>query len=165
MRSAAANLAEVVAAALLVGLCLVVLIGVVSRAFGRPVSWSEEVARYLYVWLTFVGAAVAAKRGANFSLNLVASRLGPRWARAMAALADLGTAAFGVALVVYSGPLIDLAAHQRGAAVAIPLSWVFAALPTGGLLMAVFALVHLWHVRQQPVVRAIPAVDEAAVAN
>lgn len=165
MRWAAANLSEVVAAALLVGLCLVVLAGIVSRAFGRPVSWSEEVARYVYVWLTFIGAALAARRGANFSLNLVASRLGPRWAFAMTTLADLGTAAFGLALLVYSGPLVDLASRQRGAAVAIPLSWVFAAVPTGGLLMAALALVHLWHIRQHPVVHAIPAVDEAAVAN
>jgi TRAP-type C4-dicarboxylate transport system permease small subunit len=174
LRRLAANGVEILAGLLLAVLCLDVLVGVASRAFGRPVSWSEEVARYLYIWVTFVGAAVAVKRGANFSLNLLVSRLGRRWRTGLMVLGDLVTAAFGGALLVYGRPLVELAGLQRGAAVNIPLSWVSAAMPVGGALMAIYALVHLWGHRGGAPRQELPLMaeahatrmaDESALAN
>lgn len=140
----AVNIGEIVVGLLMALLCLAVVTGVASRAFARPVSWSEEVARYLYIWITFLGAALAVKRGAHFGLNLLTAGLGKRWAPAVEVITDASTVPFGTVLILYSQPLLELGGIQRGAAVNVPMSWVIAALPASGLLMALYALMRLW---------------------
>ncbi|BCH13182.1 MULTISPECIES: TRAP transporter small permease [unclassified Mesorhizobium] len=39
------------------GIMIVVLLQVASRLLGRPVSWTEEATRYLFVWMIFFGVA------------------------------------------------------------------------------------------------------------
>jgi TRAP-type transport system small permease protein len=139
LRIAIANVVEGAVGLLMAALCLTIVAGVVSRyVVGRPLAWTEEVARYLFIWVSFLGAAVAVRRRANFKLDLITWRGTVR----SRALFDLGgnlfTILFGLLLAYWSIPLIQLANLQRGSAVAIPLSWVYVALPIGGLLMAAF---------------------------
>ena len=43
---------------LMSAMCLVLLAQVVSRyVFGKPLTWSEELARYMFVWLALLGSA------------------------------------------------------------------------------------------------------------
>jgi C4-dicarboxylate transporter DctQ subunit len=49
--------ADFAAGATAAGILIVVLIQVVSRLLGAPVSWSEEATRYLFVWMVFLGLA------------------------------------------------------------------------------------------------------------
>jgi TRAP-type C4-dicarboxylate transport system permease small subunit len=49
--------ADFAAGATAAGILIVVLLQVVSRLVGRPVSWSEEATRYLFVWMVFLGLA------------------------------------------------------------------------------------------------------------
>jgi C4-dicarboxylate transporter, DctQ subunit len=49
--------ADFAAGATAAGILIVVLIQVVSRLLGTPVSWSEEATRYLFVWMVFLGLA------------------------------------------------------------------------------------------------------------
>ncbi|MEJ2134846.1 MAG: TRAP transporter small permease subunit [Desulfofustis sp.] len=51
---------------LLVGSTLVMVISILLQVFFRyvmnaPLYWSEEIARYAFVWLVFIGAAIAPK--------------------------------------------------------------------------------------------------------
>jgi TRAP-type transport system small permease protein len=62
---------------------LVVLIfsNVVGRyGFGSAFPGAEEVARLLFVWLVFLGAILALRRGAHLGVELLQARI-PRWAR------------------------------------------------------------------------------------
>jgi TRAP-type transport system small permease protein len=140
LRKGMANVVEGVVGLLMAALCLTVLAGVVSRYIvGRPLAWSEEGARYLFLWISFLGAAVAVRRRANFKLDLITWRGTVRSRAAFELGGNLFTIIFGLLLAYWSIPLIQLASLQRGSAVAIPLSWIYIALPIGGLLMAVFA--------------------------
>ena len=43
---------------LMAAMCLVLLAQVISRyLFGKPLTWSEELARYMFVWLALLGSA------------------------------------------------------------------------------------------------------------
>ena len=145
LRFAIANVVEGAVGLLMAALCLTIMAGVVSRyVVGRPLAWTEEFARYLFIWVSFLGAAVAVRRRANFKLDLITWR-GTVRSRAMFELgANLFTIVFGLLLAYWSIPLIQLASLQRGSAVAIPLSWVYIALPIGGVLMAVFGARRIW---------------------
>jgi TRAP-type C4-dicarboxylate transport system permease small subunit len=142
---------ESVLAALLALLCLVVLTGVVTRyAFNQPVTWSEEVARYFFIWISFVGAGIGVKHGANFGLNLVSGRLSARGRWLLELAVDVTVAVFGFALMYYGWKIMPLARMVRGSAVDISMDWIFLAIPAGGLLMVWYSLAHLWRVRRGP---------------
>jgi TRAP-type C4-dicarboxylate transport system permease small subunit len=70
---------------------------VVARyVFGHPITWTEEICRYLFVWVVFVGAGVAERSRAHITLDYVTSRL-PR--RAMRWL-DIANAVLCVGMVL-----------------------------------------------------------------
>src|SRR5580692_632931 len=68
---------------------LVVLAGVISRyGFNRPLTWSDELASILFLWLSMFGAVIALRRGEHMRLSFLVSLLPPRW---RAATETLGT--------------------------------------------------------------------------
>ena len=151
MRYLYGHLLESVLAALLAILCLTVLTGVVTRyAFNQPVTWSEEVARYFFIWISFIGAGVGVKHGANFGLNLVSGRLSARGRWLLDFAVDVTVAVFGSALMYYGGKIMPLVRMVRGSAVDISMDWIFLAIPAGGLLMVWYSLAHLWKGRRGP---------------
>jgi TRAP-type C4-dicarboxylate transport system permease small subunit len=52
---------------------------VVARyAFNSAITWAEEVARFLFVWLTFVGASFGLMQGLHLGMDMVVARFSPR---------------------------------------------------------------------------------------
>jgi tripartite ATP-independent transporter DctM subunit len=70
-----------VPAALLVALEIVLLFaGVVSRyVFRNPLTWSDELASILFLWLAMLGAVIALRRGEHMRLTAIAARLAEPW--------------------------------------------------------------------------------------
>ncbi len=67
---------ELACGALMVAITAVVFLQVVSRyVFNYPFDWPEELARYLFVWVALLGAALALRRGAHFSIDALLKRL------------------------------------------------------------------------------------------
>lgn len=97
------NLEEGLCAALLLAICVVTMTQVVGRyVFASPPSWSQQLATILFVWLTFIGAALALKRGEHFAVAVVVDSLPVRWRRAMYAGISLVVAACCVGLLWFS---------------------------------------------------------------
>ena len=116
------------------------MLGIASRAAGRPVPYLEELAPDLFVWLTALGAADALRHGAHLATEVVIDRLpaaprrAVRWAAALAGFAFLGA-------VAGAGVLITVRSAQQGetAQIGYPAWLVKAAVPAGALLALVFA--------------------------
>ena len=65
-----------VAGATMLAIAGVMYAGVIWRyLFGDPLGWSDEIARLLFVWLAFVGAAIGVKRRLHASVSVLSSRL------------------------------------------------------------------------------------------
>ena len=76
--------------------------GVVSRYLeGSPFAWTDEVAGYLFVALTFFGAASGFARNNHPSITMLTDRVPPRVARCLGAVATGGMLALLVVLVWY----------------------------------------------------------------
>jgi TRAP-type C4-dicarboxylate transport system permease small subunit len=129
---------EYLCAALLFVIVAVVFSNVVGRYFLRaPLRWSDEVAQFLFLWLSYLGALAALMAGRHYSFpNLI--DLLPRKGRVAAKTAsDLLVLAM-LAVLVWGGfELVDLLHHQRSPAIDLPLYYVYAALPLVSFLMAV----------------------------
>jgi len=70
---------EAVLAALLLGMVLMVFGNVVLRyAFNSGIVVSEELSRFFFVWLTFLGAIVAMHEGSHLGMDSLVARLGRR---------------------------------------------------------------------------------------
>ena len=79
------DLVELIAAAIMAALVVVVLFQVIARYVLRiPLSWSEEVARYLLVWGTLLGAAAATARSQHIVIDTFSSALKGRRRRILA---------------------------------------------------------------------------------
>ena len=73
------RLAKIEAAVLImlvVAMTVVVFLQVFYRyVLTQPLYWSEELARYLFVWLSILGATLGLQRGGHFGLDILCRRL------------------------------------------------------------------------------------------
>jgi TRAP-type C4-dicarboxylate transport system permease small subunit len=131
------------------GLMLVLVVDVFLGVWSRYVlqatfQWYDEVARLCFVWMVFLGAASAVRRGAHFRLHLLIDRLGPRLRRATDLVVGLLVVAFGGVLVAGGLAMWPVARRQVSDSLELSMVWFYAALPIGGALMILFSLPHLW---------------------
>lgn len=105
----------------------------------RPLAWSEEVARYLFVWATFLGASVAFYEGTHINVTYFTDLpKNPRIRAAIMVLADLACMFF---LVVFVWHGFAVASRIHGLGQFSPsMEWlsiglVFLAIPIGSLFM------------------------------
>ena len=90
-----------VIAALFAATIVVVTAQVVWRyAFNNSLVWTEELSRYLFVWMTFVGAALAVKESSHIRVSLLVDCLPARVRRWLAIGCLLLTAAFLAFLII-----------------------------------------------------------------
>ncbi len=122
-----------------------VLWQVVSRyVLASPSSWTEELTRYLLIWLGLLGACLTFRRGQHLAMEVVVERLGAGPRRAAAAVSLLAVAAFSIAVLLVGGVnlvRLTLQLEQRSAALGVPLGWVYLALPLSGALLLFYTAV------------------------
>jgi TRAP-type C4-dicarboxylate transport system permease small subunit len=110
---------------------------VLRYVFGRPLTWSEEVSRYLFVWVVFVGAGVAARHRGHIALDFLVSRFPPRPRRAVAmVMGVLSLAMLLLVFVWYGWTLTLVSMRQESPATGVPVGYATLAIPVGGLLTA-----------------------------
>ena len=101
-------------------------------------GWTEEMARYLCIWATFVGSSLAVKTGSHIGVNAFMLML-PSRARAVCALvATVICLVFSIVVVKYGVDLTGriLAMKQLSPGMRIPLWPIYAAIPVGFFLTA-----------------------------
>lgn len=73
---------KVMIGGLMAALTLLILFNVITRYTGFPVYWGDEVAVYIAIWLTFVGASTMIRRRLDFSMTILTEKLPPAGAHA-----------------------------------------------------------------------------------
>ena len=142
---------EWVCVALMTALVGDVFLGVFSRyVLQATFQWYDEVARLCFVWIVFLGAAVAVRRGLHFRLQLLVDRLPSGLRRGADTLATVVVVAFSAVLVGGGVSIAPIAHRQMTDALEISMLWFYAALPVGGALMAVYAVPALWRRSPRP---------------
>jgi TRAP-type C4-dicarboxylate transport system permease small subunit len=124
---------------LAMAMCMVVLWQVVSRFVLRnPSRWSEEVARYLMSWMTFLGASVGVTDGTHLGLTIVKNKIKNTTVKKYLSLLAYGCIIlFSVILVIYGWQYMIEGYKQRGMSIKLRMAYVYAAIPISGVLMIV----------------------------
>ena len=115
--------------------------GIVARSvFHAPLTWSDELASILFLWLAMLGAVIALRRGEHMRMTAIVARLGPHRRGFFDAL---GLAAGLGFLVLIIGPASHWAndeAFISTPAMEISNAWRASAFPVGVGLMIAFSL-------------------------
>jgi len=88
-----------------------VLVRALLPQFASTFAWIEEAARYMMVWVVFLGVGIALDVGRHIVIDLLWGRLGARGERWLFALIDIVGLLFCVMMVVFS---IQLAIFVAG---------------------------------------------------
>ena len=117
---------------------LLLFLNVVLRyVFLAPISWAEELALYLMVWIVFVGGSVAVRSRGHMAIDLLPLVLSPGNRRRLAIFVALLTLAFFAVFFWYSGQhvLRIQSSGQTTPVMGAPMWLTYLALPVGSLLM------------------------------
>lgn len=116
---------------------------VLRYVFKSPVSWSEECARYLQIWITFVGIGYGVRKGSHISMNLLRDRM-PRGLKYLSMLiCDLAVLAANGALLWVS-PEFLAQQNKLSSAMRIPMKLVYLAIPVGFAIYTVYIIVGMY---------------------
>ena len=140
LRSLAERAIDVAAIAVFAGILLCVLLQVVFRyALGDPLTWSEELARYLFIWCAFLGWILASRRRSHLAMSFVADRLPPRAQAGLAVATELAT--IGFAWILGTRGIRLVANNWDVANVAVPfnLGVVYLIEPVAALAITLYA--------------------------
>jgi TRAP-type C4-dicarboxylate transport system permease small subunit len=130
------------------GLCVVCVVGMVvltglqiaCRIWFTALAWSEELTRYLMVWATFLGASCVYRRSGHISVTVIQTLFPVSCQKAMQVCCHLLCGAFFLAAVSYGIDYMDMQSRQLSAALRIPMSLVYLAIPTGCAIMVFHVL-------------------------
>ncbi len=121
-----------------------VLWQVVSRyVFASPSSWTEEIARFLLIWIALLGAAHAFRSGMHLALDVLPRKLEGNSARALKLFTIGMVVLFSATVLVVGGvSLVFLTweLKQYSAVLGLPMSLVYSVIPVSGLLICLYAL-------------------------
>jgi len=107
----------------------------------RPLPWSEEVARYIMVWLTFLGAALAVEKRAHAVVEMFVKWF-PRPVRVgMALLAMAASCLFYGLMTYYGARLITHSMTQFSPVLQLPMGYVYVVIPLSGVMLLLNTLV------------------------
>lgn len=120
------RLLEVTMVLLLVGMTLMVFGNVVLRyGFNSGIVVSEELSRYFFVWLTFVGAVVTFRENSHLGVETLVQRFGPKGRLICMIATDI--IIVGCMLVFFLGTWkqYPINASMTAAVVGISMIWVY----------------------------------------
>ena len=97
-------------------------------------TWSEELARYTFIWVIFLGTSCAMRRGQHMAVEGIFETIPTRWVSAFKIIVGVTNAAL-FSIVIYTGLILTHnAATQVSTALEIPILFVYVAAPIGGAL-------------------------------
>lgn len=116
-----------------------VLWGVFTRyALGSQASWTEELARFLLIWIGILGAAYASGKRMHLAIDLLGPKLEPRKQRRLQRFIDLTILLFALTVLVIGGlrlMYITQVLTQLSPALRVPMAVVYSVVPLSGLLI------------------------------
>lgn len=102
--------------------------------------WTEEVSRFLFVWLAFLGTALAVQRNAHVAIHFVADRMSPRLQLVLALVVRMLVVSFALIMLIY-GFRLCMSTRMVSTVLRLPMWLPYAAIPTAGALIVAHGVI------------------------
>ena len=162
MTGAFDRIAAIVAAALVIALLSVVTLGVITRAAGNPLIWTDELSRFLMVWIAVFGWVLASRKRLHVRIRYFQDRLPPRAHRSVELAIQLALSLFGILVTWYSVVLVAKNHDLEATSLPISMAWMYVPMVLAGAVTAVQGATEVMQTLQPRRAAAI-ARDEAAL--
>lgn len=142
-------LSRLIEIAIIIGAAFIVSIVttevILRYVFKHSLIFTEELSRYLMVWIVFLGGAMAVRDEAHIRINILVKRLNPTLGKAARLLAHGLVLIFLVIVAVEGIRILPEELRQMCITIDLSLFYFYLAIPVGSILMIVYLL---------PVIRA-----------
>ncbi len=132
------NLEEYILVPMLAFSAILLFFQVIMRyIFSNSLSWSEELARFLYIWEVWLGIAYCTKKKSHLRITLVFNLVKENIQFYIQLLVNVLWFGFGIFMIRNgANTMLQIMNHaQRSSAMQIPMWLVYLAIPTGSFLM------------------------------
>ena len=137
---------------LMAALVIDVLWQVVARyLLHSPSSYTDELARYLLIWVALLGAALMTGRRGHLAIDLLPSHLAPVPRHYLEILIDSLILLFALFVLLIGGArlvFITLTLEQISPALRVPLGYVYLVIPLSGVLVMLYSLLNIFDRRR-----------------
>ncbi len=132
---------RLVCTVLIAAFVVIVLTAVFFRyVVNDSLTWGEQVARYLFIWMIMLGMPILYHEKANVSFDMLLAKLSARKQRVVGVVLDGLVVAFAIFMSVQAIAYIGKVGGNVLEGLGIPQWMVIVAQPIGGLLLALVAL-------------------------
>ena len=138
-KSLLARVEEIFAASSLLVMTVLIAVQVFSRyVLQYSFEWSEELARYLFIWAVYVGCSYATKQDKHLEVTIFRTIAGGRFAKPVTLLSYVCTTVFCFTCAWWGMEMVQflMTTGQKTPALEIKMYWVFLSVPVGLGLMA-----------------------------
>lgn len=120
------------------GMTVVIFIHVIFRyVFNSPLQWSEEVSRFLTIWVTFGGSSYAFRKGAHVGVTAIVEAMPAHLKRVINIISKIMVILFFIIIGYYGAVLTFEQAGKQSIAANVPLCIPFSAIPLGSCLVLI----------------------------
>ncbi|MPN28201.1 Sialic acid TRAP transporter permease protein SiaT [bioreactor metagenome] len=125
---------------------LLILCQIVFRyVFSMPLAWTEELARYIFIWLIYIGASYAIVLNKHLKVEIILVLLNDKKKRYLSLLSNFFFMIFSV-IIVYYGVLMVytmlFVRKQNSPVLKIPMGIIYSAVPFCAFLMLIRIIQH-----------------------
>ena len=129
--------AAIASSLLVVALLTDVSLGAITRMLGDPLIWTDELARFLMVWLAVAGWIVASRKRLHVRIRFFQDLLPTPGHRAIEIGIQLAMAIFGALIVAYGVGLVAKNRDLEATTLPISMAWMYVPLlPAGAVTLA-----------------------------
>jgi TRAP-type C4-dicarboxylate transport system permease small subunit len=113
---------------------------VLRYVFSAANAWSEELARYTFVWQVLLGAAVAVRKARHMQIDYFLNKFPPKVRMLIDISMKLVVLYFFFVIAQKGMDLYSFTQRQQSTGLAIPMSRIYLAIPVGAVLMIIFTV-------------------------
>ena len=129
---------NMILALLMAGMVVVIAAQVWFRfVVGDPLAWTEEAGRYMFVWISFLGAAAGVRYRVHLGIDLLEKLVPFSVYRCLVLLSNFMILLF-LGVIIYQGfDIIKIIRFQTSASMTISMMWPYLAVPVGAIWMLI----------------------------
>jgi TRAP-type C4-dicarboxylate transport system permease small subunit len=105
-----------------------------------PLSWSEEASRYLFVWISFMGAAAGVRYQVHLGIDLMEKILPARGYRIAVIIVNLIIQVFLLMIIYWGFKILGVIQFQESPSMHISMRYPYMAVPVGSIFMLINSL-------------------------
>jgi TRAP-type C4-dicarboxylate transport system permease small subunit len=136
--------AKLIAGVLIVALLTTVLLGVVTRAIGDPLIWTDEVSRFLMVWLAAIGWWLAGRKRAHIRIRFFVDLLPDPARRRAELMIQLAVTLFGLLAAWHGVSLVARFADVSATTVPVSMALLYLPVIVAGLATSLQGAGEVW---------------------